>query len=308
MTAANQAGSNFGSCVDVWAPGKDIGSAWKTVQQNPPTLGDEHVLLSGTSMAAPHIAAVAAYAGTLWGATTPAQIESMIRGLGYPLGSTAENGAAIYTVNLTGTRPTAIPTAVFALNGGTGDRIGTQGLQSGEPFNLQYDSVGAVSCTLTGYLNGAVWYQIPNFLVSYDWGSATLLTGSYQWTVDCVSGSGTHNTATIRADVLPPAPPTAKFYINQMEQPNGSTYYYQYDPQHPVYFSYSSSQETNCDLTVQKGPVGGSLSFWYDYPGLGTSFSWGNVTWAPYWYRYRIDCYGGPAGPISATLDIVSYL
>lgn len=59
--------SNYGGCVDIWAPSKNIYSDWHTS-------GPQY--LSGTSMAAPHIAALAArYGGTT---TTSLQREMAI--------------------------------------------------------------------------------------------------------------------------------------------------------------------------------------------------------------------------------------
>ncbi len=63
--------SNYGSCVDVFAPGSSITSAWHTSNSATNTI-------SGTSMASPHVAGVAA----LWlddnPSATPAQVASQI--------------------------------------------------------------------------------------------------------------------------------------------------------------------------------------------------------------------------------------
>lgn len=63
--------SNYGSCVDVFAPGVSITSSWigSTTATN---------TISGTSMASPHVAGVAALTLQLNGALTPAQLASVI--------------------------------------------------------------------------------------------------------------------------------------------------------------------------------------------------------------------------------------
>jgi subtilisin family serine protease len=85
--------SNLGPCVDVWAPGNLIYSAWGdhthtnnwltrlqgsySANQLNGTSG--WVFLSGTSMAAPHVAGAAAYLADTLGLTTPSQIEQAVR-------------------------------------------------------------------------------------------------------------------------------------------------------------------------------------------------------------------------------------
>jgi subtilisin family serine protease len=70
--------SNQGSCVDLFAPGSDITSAWYTSPSATNTI-------SGTSMATPHVVGVAALYLSSVGNRTPAQVSAQILG-------TATNG------------------------------------------------------------------------------------------------------------------------------------------------------------------------------------------------------------------------
>jgi subtilisin family serine protease len=66
--------SNFGSLIDVFAPGVNVLSSWigSTTATN---------TISGTSMATPHIAGLAAYLIVLEGLTTPAAVVNRIQAL-----------------------------------------------------------------------------------------------------------------------------------------------------------------------------------------------------------------------------------
>ena len=72
-TDARSSFSNFGTCLDIFAPGSSITSAWSTSDTATNTI-------SGTSMAAPHVAgAIALYLQTNTGAT-PATVTSALIG------------------------------------------------------------------------------------------------------------------------------------------------------------------------------------------------------------------------------------
>jgi subtilisin family serine protease len=71
-TDARSSFSNIGTCVDIFAPGSSITSAW---------IGSTTAIntISGTSMASPHVAGVAAVLMGRFPTSTPAQIATMLR-------------------------------------------------------------------------------------------------------------------------------------------------------------------------------------------------------------------------------------
>jgi subtilisin family serine protease len=106
----NKAGfSNFGSCVDGYAPG----SAIKSAQPN-----NGSAFLSGTSMASPHVAGVGALVLAAFPSYTAAQVTSRIKTLGIAGGvknlsaKLAENNLLQVEQNETAPLPTPVPTAV----------------------------------------------------------------------------------------------------------------------------------------------------------------------------------------------------
>lgn len=82
--------SNYGSCVDIWAPGVNIPSL---------KVGGGVVNLSGTSMASPHVGGAAAlYLGRYPGASA-ASVVNTLKGMAVSTGTTSKDGRAITRLN-----------------------------------------------------------------------------------------------------------------------------------------------------------------------------------------------------------------
>ncbi len=95
--------SNFGSCVDVIAPGVNITSTWFNA-------ASATAILSGTSMAAPHVAGVAAALQSA-GYKSPAEIDFALKSNSTAAITSAPNGTrnALVQVPATSISPTSSP-------------------------------------------------------------------------------------------------------------------------------------------------------------------------------------------------------
>ena len=106
--------SNYGSCVDLFAPGVSIRSAWST--SNTATRS-----ISGTSMAAPHVAGAAALILAGSPGASPAQVSSSVLDAttkNAVSGSNTANNDLLYTGSSTAPPPPPPPSSISLSAGG----------------------------------------------------------------------------------------------------------------------------------------------------------------------------------------------
>ena len=185
--------SNYGTCVDIFAPGVNITSSWYTSTTATNTI-------SGTSMATPHVVGSAALYLQANPAATPAQVASALTSNAtanvVKSGGTGSPNLLLYTAFINAAPPTAPPVARFT--------------SSCSALKCSFDASSSTALSTATY--------------SWDFGDANTGTGktaSHDYaaagsytvtlTVGDANGSST-STQTVTVTVPPPTPaPVASF-------------------------------------------------------------------------------------------------
>lgn len=193
--------SNYGSCLDVYAPGSNVASAWNTGV-------NATMSLNGTSMAAPHVAGAAALYLANNPGSTPAQVGAALSANAIPdklsnLGAGSPN-KLLYTSFIGGAALDLIaPTASLTAPGDGGTLTNTVTVSANATDNVALAKVEFyANTTLIGTATTAP-YQLS-------WNSNALQNGTYNFTAKATDTAGNFTTsqgvsAAIANTVAPPA-------------------------------------------------------------------------------------------------------
>jgi subtilisin family serine protease len=206
--------SNWGTCVDLFAPGVSITSAWHTSNTATNTI-------SGTSMASPHVAGVAALhlAGTPKASASEVSLAITSSATMDAVTGAGTDSPNLLLYSLLGaslpadtTEPTVSITS--PANGAT---------VSG-PVTITADASDNVGVTKVEFrVGGAVIAEDTSEPYSATWDSTTVVEGSYVISAKAYDAAGNHSTSA-GITVTVSNPPASGVALSGTSQNNGSTW------------------------------------------------------------------------------------
>jgi subtilisin family serine protease len=216
-TDARASFSNYGTCVDIFAPGSSITSAWYTSSTATNTI-------SGTSMATPHVVGAAALYLQTNPTATPAQVEAALEGNAttgrVTSAGTGSPNLLLYTAFISAGPPPPPPAAPsdLAANAVDQQRIDltwTDNSDNESGFELQRSTDGFATFTVINVGANVTSFQ--------NTGLAASTTYTYRVLAKNAGGSSDFsNTATATTSAPPPnSPPVARYTWSCTGVPQG---------------------------------------------------------------------------------------
>lgn len=166
-TDARSSFSNYGSCLDIFAPGSSITSAWHTGSTATNTI-------SGTSMASPHVAGAAALYLAANGSATPAQVAAALITSSTPNKVTSPGTGSPNRLLFVGTDAPAAPPVITSLSQASGP-VGSSVVIAGSGFTgaTRVDFNGTASLVFAVNSDTQITATVPSGAQS---GSVTVTT------------------------------------------------------------------------------------------------------------------------------------
>ena len=194
ITDARAGFSNFGTCVDLFAPGDDIPSTWNSSTS-------ATAVLDGTSMATPHVAGTAALFFSEYPTATSTEVSTAILGVTTP-GLITNPGAGSPNLLLYSRLRSRLNTAAGSLSGTGAEAL--QPLGVNRFYFQRYD--GPLEARLTGtgldfdlrlFYRDPLWGWLPVQISATPGSSSERILyqgpeGDYYWSVLSANGSGTY--------------------------------------------------------------------------------------------------------------------
>ncbi len=186
---SGELGSNFGGCVEVWAPSQRISSTWR---------GGGYQVLSGTSMAAPYVTGFAArLLESDPSIATSQALESAVRARLITIA-----GSNLKMPHLLGASFSAVPTIEVWESGTHYPSSPLNFSKFPLEISLKVEAAGANTCSVSVAQGG---YPYASYAIasssSVNLNAHLLPAGDYVWTVTCTSSVNTQSVFVINGHI-----------------------------------------------------------------------------------------------------------